>query len=112
MISNEFLKGSLSTIILKIFKEEGPMHGYLLSQKVYALTGGQIRITYGSLYPLLHKLKKDKVLVTVRDITTGRMRIHYSLTPKGHSLADKKIKELREFIETLKKIIELKAEKK
>jgi DNA-binding MarR family transcriptional regulator len=34
------------------------------------------------------------------------MRIYYSLTPKGQSVATAKIKELQEFIESLQRIIE------
>jgi DNA-binding PadR family transcriptional regulator len=108
MISNEFIKGSLKTIVLKVLAEEGPMHGYALTQKVENLTRGNIRLTYGALYPILHKLKKEKVLVTESDISTGRMRIYYSLTPKGHSLVTEKINELKEFIGTLQQIVELK----
>ncbi len=37
------------------------------------------------------------------------MRIYYSLTPKGHSAAAEKIRELQEFIESLQKIVEPKA---
>jgi DNA-binding PadR family transcriptional regulator len=108
MISNEFIKGSLKTIVLKVLKEEGPMHGYALTKKVEILTRGNIKLTYGALYPLLHKLKKEKILVTASDITTGRMRIYYSLTPKGHSVVTEKINELKEFIDTLQQIVELK----
>jgi DNA-binding MarR family transcriptional regulator len=37
------------------------------------------------------------------------MRIYYSLTPKGQSVAAAKIKELQEFIESLQRIAEPKA---
>jgi DNA-binding MarR family transcriptional regulator len=37
------------------------------------------------------------------------MRIYYSLTPKGQSVAAAKIKELQEFIESLRRIAEPKA---
>ncbi len=108
MISKEFIKGSLKTIVLKVLKEGGPMHGYAITKKVEELTGGKLILTYGNLYPLLHKLEKDKVLVTTRDISTGRMRIDYALTPKGESLVIQKIREIREFIETLQVIVDLK----
>ncbi|MDP4224438.1 MAG: PadR family transcriptional regulator [Bacteroidota bacterium] len=108
MISTEFIKGSLKTIVLKVLKEDGPMHGYALTKRVEELTEGKIKLTYGNIYPLLHKLEKEKVLVTARDISTGRMRIGYALTPKGESLVTQKIKEIKEFIETLQIIVDLK----
>jgi DNA-binding PadR family transcriptional regulator len=108
MISSDLIKGSVKTIVLKILEENGPMHGYAISRKVEELTAGKIKLTYGALYPLLHKLESEKMLVTASEIFNNRMRVYYSLTPKGHSLVEEKVRELNEFIESLKKIIELK----
>ena len=108
MISSELIKGSLKTIILKLIEEKGPMHGYAITRKVEELTGGKIKLTYGALYPVLHKLESEKILVTAREVNNNRMRIYYALTPKGHSLVTEKIKELKEFIESLQGIVELK----
>ncbi|MGE5432822.1 MAG: PadR family transcriptional regulator [Syntrophomonadaceae bacterium] len=105
MISSELLKGSLRTIILKVLKEEGPMHGYLITQKVEQLSGGKIKLTYGALYPVLHRLKKERALVTATEIRNNRTRIYYALTPKGHSMVEEKIKELVDFMESLQLII-------
>lgn len=107
MISNELLKGSLKTILLKVLKEEGPMHGYALTRKVEELTRGEIKLTFGAIYPVLHKLENDGILVTASDNYNNRVRIYYALTDKGQSLVIEKIKELTEFIESLKSIIDI-----
>lgn len=106
MIPTELLKGSLKTIVLKILKEEGPLHGYAITQKVEELTGGKIKLTYGALYPVLHKLESENVLVTASEIFNNRVRIQYKLTSKGHSVVEEKLKELTEFIESIQRIIE------
>ncbi len=108
MISNELLSGSLKTIILKLLKEEGPMHGYAITQKVEELTEGKIILSYGAIYPILHKLKNDKVLVATSEMINNRVRVHYALTPKGHKLVVEKIRELTEFIRSLQIIVDLK----
>lgn len=108
MISADLIKGLLKTIVLKLLEQEGPMHGYAINQKVGELTGGEIKLTYGALYPLLHKLESEKILVTATDIYNNRIRIYYSLTPKGHSVVTEKIKELNEFIESLQRFVEKK----
>jgi PadR family transcriptional regulator, regulatory protein PadR len=108
MVSNDFLKGSLKTIVLKVLKEEGPMHGYALTQKVEELTQGKIKLTYGALYPILHKLKKEGALGTAMEIRNNRTRIYYALTPKGHKVVIERIKEMTEFIESLQSIINTK----
>ena len=108
MISNELIKGSLKTIILKLLKEEGPMHGYAMTRKVEELTAGKIKLTYGALYPILHKLESERSLVTATEIYNNRTRIYYALTPKGDSLVVEKIKELNEFIDSLQLIVNAK----
>lgn len=105
MISSELLKGSLRTIILKVLEEEGPMHGYLLTQRVEKLSNGKIKLTYGALYPVLHRLKKERAVVTATEIRNNRTRIYYALTPKGHSMVREKVKELMEFMESIQLII-------
>jgi DNA-binding PadR family transcriptional regulator len=109
MISSQLYSGSLKTIILKLLKEEGPTHGYALTQRVEQLTEGKIKLTYGALYPLLHKFEKEKLVVTATEIRNNRVRIYYALTPKGQSVAAEKIKELQEFIKSLQRIEEPKA---
>jgi PadR family transcriptional regulator, regulatory protein PadR len=106
MISAELLKGSLKTIVLKLLREEGPMHGYAITGRVEELTSGKIKLTYGALYPILHKLESEKVLVTSSENINNRIRIYYSLTPKGESLVAEKIRELKEYIDSLQWIIE------
>ena len=106
MISGELLKGSLKTIVLKLLKEEGAMHGYAITKKVEELTEGKIKLTYGALYPVLHKLENEGSLVTHSENFNNRIRIYYSLTPEGENVIAEKLKEMTEFIESLQKIIE------
>ena len=108
MIPSDLIKGSLKTIVLKLLKEEGPMHGYAITRKVEELTEGKIKLTYGALYPILHKLEKDGSLVTATENFNNRIRIYYALTPKGHTVVADKIKELNEFIESLQRIVDTK----
>ncbi|MEZ4999633.1 MAG: PadR family transcriptional regulator [Bacteroidales bacterium] len=80
MISTDLLKGSLKTIVLKLLKENGRMYGYEITRKVEELTAGKIKLTYGALYPVLHKLENDGSVVTESENYNNRTRIYYSLT--------------------------------
>jgi DNA-binding PadR family transcriptional regulator len=101
MISSELLKGSLKTIVLKLLEENGRMYGYEITRKVEEITRGKIMLTYGALYPVLHKLESEGVLQVESENYNNRMRIYYSLTPKGHSVVKEKVRKLAEFISTL-----------
>jgi DNA-binding PadR family transcriptional regulator len=105
MIQTDLIKGSLRTIVLKLLKENGRMYGYEITRKVEELTAGKIKLTYGALYPVLHKLESEGVLVTEQENYNNRLRVYYSLTEKGHSLVAERIRELAEFIESLQKIV-------
>jgi PadR family transcriptional regulator, regulatory protein PadR len=105
MISSDLIKGSLRTIVLKVLEENGRMYGYEITKKVEELTAGNIKLTYGALYPILHKLEAEEVLVTESENFNNRIRIYYKLTPKGHSVVKDKIREMKEFIESLEKIV-------
>ena len=101
MVSRELLKGSLKSIVLKLLAENGRMYGYEITQKVASLTEGQITLTYGALYPVLHKLEKDGALITESEVINNRNRIYYKLTKKGNETAREKIKELEDFVKTI-----------
>ena len=107
MVSGEILKGSIKTIVLKLLRDEGPLHGYAITRKVEEITGGKVKLNFGALYPVLHKLKQEGALVTATEIRNNRTRIYYALTPKGHKVTGEKLKELTEFIESLQNIINI-----
>lgn len=54
-------------------------------------------ISAGTLYPILHSLEKENLLITEKQIIGGKTRKYYSITEKGEktlTLAKEKIKEL------------------
>ncbi len=102
MASNDLLKGMLKPIILKLLLDKGKMYGYEITQLVKEISGGEIELTFGALYPILHKLEVDGIVKTESEVINNRNRIYYSITPKGTSKAKEKIEELEEMLKTLK----------
>lgn len=98
---NKHVKGSLSTIVLKLLYDNGRMYGYEITQKVKELTKDDIQITEGALYPILHKLEAEEVLTAETEKVDGRTRKYYKITPKGNAAAIDRIAELRAFAENL-----------
>jgi len=102
MASNDLLKGTVKPIILKLLSENKRMYGYEITQSVKTLTEGKIELTFGALYPILHKLEQDGTVKTESEVINNRNRIYYSLTEKGTNTAREKIAELEEFVNTIK----------
>ena len=105
MYSSELIKGTLKTIILKLLTERQEMYGYEISKVVEELTNGKIQITEGALYPILHKLEADGLVVT-REVNIGkRVRKYYSVTPSGKNETTEKIHELLDFVRTIELLL-------
>lgn len=97
MLSSEFIRGTLKTIILKLLAQHKKMYGYEITQRVAELSSNEIMLTYGALYPVLYKLESEGLLITTTEIVDNRARKYYSLTPEGKKVAKVKVSELLEF---------------
>lgn len=83
MKKNALYKGTLQNIILKLLVKEVKMYGYQMTQRAKELTKGELLMTEGALYPILHKLETDGVVFSEIHNVNGRNRKYYLLTEKG-----------------------------
>ncbi len=83
MISKNLAGASTKPIILGILKQ-GKSYGYLIIKKIKALSSGQIEWSDGMLYPVLHRLEKEKLVKSEWVMEDGsRPRKYYEITGKG-----------------------------
>lgn len=108
MQSQELIKGTLKTIILNLLAENGKMYGYEITQAIKELTKGELTITEGSLYPALHGLVAEGLLVTESVNIGKRVRKYYKLTKTGKSETKKKLEEFSDFIVIMQGLLNLK----
>ncbi|WP_124639367.1 MULTISPECIES: PadR family transcriptional regulator [Amniculibacterium] len=83
MSAKSYYKGTLQSIILKMLSVERKMYGYQMTQLAKQQTEGHLEITEGALYPILHKLEVQGLVVTEVQTINGRDRKYYKLTDKG-----------------------------
>ena len=105
MQSNELVKGTLSTIILTLLRENGRMYGYDITRLVKERTEGKILIKEGSLYPALHKLSADGLIESEEEMIGKRVRVYYKLTSLGMERTQEKVRELISFLDTIQALI-------
>ncbi len=55
------------------------MYGYEICQHTSAITEASINLTEGAIYPALHRLEKDGLLISSKEIVNGRTRKYYSV---------------------------------
>lgn len=82
------------------------MYGYEITQKVKELTQGELSITEGALYPLLHRLEAEGIVEVEMEHIGNRVRKYYNLTQAGKKETGKNLEELKKFIETMNQIIQ------
>ena len=103
---NEFLRGTLKTIVLKLLAEKGRMYGYEITQQTKIRTKGEIILTFGALYPVLHKLEQEGLLLTESEEADGRLRKYYSLTSRGSETAIQKVGDFERFVEAMRALLQ------
>ncbi len=105
MIAKDLLKGTLKTIVLKLLSENPRMYGYEITQKVEELSKGKIKLTFGALYPVLHKLETEGYVHKEKVSIGKRVRVYYMLTKNGKSWASNKLNEYIEFVKVMNYIL-------
>lgn len=82
-IERELRRGSLELIVLHLLAS-GEAYGYEIVSKLTAETNGALEVTDGTLYPVLYRLERAR-LVSVRWETPDRgvPRKYYRLTDAG-----------------------------
>lgn len=81
----EIRRGILQYAILAIVrKHESGIHGYGIARELAKRTDGLLEVKEGTLYPILHRLKKERLLnVRVEPSETGPKRKVYIITSEG-----------------------------
>jgi DNA-binding PadR family transcriptional regulator len=72
-------------VLLSLAEEE--RHGYAISKTVERMTNGSVRLTPGSLYPLVHQLLVDGWIEPAGDDAADARRRRYKLTAHGRRIA-------------------------
>lgn len=105
MISNELLKGTLKTIVLNLLVDNNRMYGYEITREVEKISEGKIQLTWGALYPTLHKLESDGLIISEEYNIGKRVRKYYRLTPEGEKTSRDKVNEFAEFVQIMGRLI-------
>jgi PadR family transcriptional regulator PadR len=79
----ELVQGTLDMLILKAVSLGG-LHGYGVLLRLQQLTGGQLQIQQGSLYPALYRLERQGLITSEWGESDNKRKAKfYSLTSPG-----------------------------
>jgi PadR family transcriptional regulator, regulatory protein PadR len=79
----DLVQGTLDLLLLKILALE-PMNGHAISQRLKQVSGDELRVSDGSLYPALHKLEQEGwVTASWRTTENNRRAKYYAVSRLG-----------------------------
>lgn len=104
-MGSDFLRGHLEGLLLAVLADE-PGHGYVLSQRLGARSGGELAVPEGSLYPALQRLERQGLVMSDWDTSEGRRRRVYRLAVSGRQQAVTAAREWKLFAAAVDRVME------
>jgi len=87
----DLLQGTLDLLILKTLARE-PLHGWGIAKKIQSLSGEELSVGQGSLYPALHLLESQGwVTAQWKESELGRSAKVYTLTRDGRQQLEREL---------------------
>ena len=78
-----------------------PMHGYGIVQRVEQLTGGEIRLSPGTMYGTLSKMEKDRIISFVREEEKRKI---YCITELGREVLQMEMRRIERLFRNVKEV--------
>ena len=83
MISKELTAASTKPLVLAVLSK-GESYGYAIIQHVREQSGGKLEWSEGMLYPVLHRMEEEKLILASWKVgDNGRKRKYYRLSASG-----------------------------
>jgi PadR family transcriptional regulator, regulatory protein PadR len=104
----DLLQGTLDLLLLKILAV-GAQHGWAISQRLKQVSGDELQVSDGSLYPALHKLElAGWISAEWKTSELGRRAKFYSLTRAGRRRLTEETEHWRRMSSAIGRVLRLK----
>ncbi len=104
----DLVQGTLDLLLLKILALE-PLHGWAISQRLKQVSGDELQVSDGSLYPALHKLElAGWITAEWKTSDLGRRAKFYSLTRAGRRYLDQETAHWHRLTSAISRVLALK----
>jgi transcriptional regulator len=87
---SDVLYGTLGLLVIKTLDALGPLHGYRIARRIEQISGDQLSLNQGTLYPALLKLEQMGWISSKWGTSESGRRVRiYSLTRAGRKQLEK-----------------------
>ena len=76
-------QGTLALMVLKTLVVLGRQHGYGIARRIEQISGNQLAINHGTLYPVLLKLEQEGAIASEWGLSENNRRARYYRITRG-----------------------------
>ncbi len=100
------LQGTLDLIVLRTLESMGPQHAYAIATRLEQLSGHQLHLNQGTLYPALVRLEQDGRIKGTWGYTESRREAKfYAITKSGERALVQETRRWRQMAGLVDKLI-------
>ncbi|HEU4452783.1 MAG TPA: PadR family transcriptional regulator [Longimicrobium sp.] len=102
---SDVLRGSLELLVLKTLSL-APMHGWGIGQRIQQISGGELEVNQGSLYPALQRLEQKGLITSDwRASENNRRARYYQITATGRAALGEETESWRRFASAMEIVL-------
>jgi PadR family transcriptional regulator, regulatory protein PadR len=103
----DLVQGTLDLLLLKIVGLE-PQHGWAISGRLKQVSGDELQVSDGSLYPALHKLElAGWITAEWKTSELGRRAKYYSLSRAGRRRLEQEAEHWRRLSSAITRVLQM-----
>src|SRR5580658_5540745 len=108
---NEVQQGTLALMVLRTVEVLGPLHGYGIARRVEQLSGDQLALNQGTLYPLLLRLEQEGAIESEWGPSENNRRARfYRLTRAGRKQLQAELRDWQQTADIIARFLAINAE--
>jgi transcriptional regulator len=107
----DVLQGTLALMVLRTLNVLGPLHGYGIARRIEQISGDQLAVNQGTLYPVLLRLEQEGAIASDWGASENNRRARfYRLTRSGNKLLEAEARGWEQTAAIMARFFEVKAE--
>jgi transcriptional regulator len=107
----DVLQGTLALMVLRTLNVLGPLHGYGIARRIEQISGDQLAVNQGTLYPVLLRLEQEGAIASDWGASENNRRARfYRLTRSGNKLLEAEARGWEQTAAIMARFFDVKAE--
>jgi len=104
-------QGTLALMVLKTLDVMGPLHGYGIARRIEQISGDQLAVNQGTLYPVLLKLEQEGSIASEWGASENNRKARfYRLTRSGRKQLEAEARSWQETTAIIERFFDARAE--